>query len=302
MDEIERSAMRRQLREETEADIAARRQRHQFRVAQFKKDQEHRQRSQLAARSAPLDLLAIGDSWFDYPLNDYGVPWPNQAIPAQLELIGIPSPLILNEGLHGQAMTSIMGVANQEKYVGDITDPNNWVSGKPDAILVSGGGDDIAGDQFVIYLDHDSSSVDVDRFKGVLDSVEASYKALFMFRDRYAPGTPIIGHCYDYAIPDGSAVVFAGPWLKPSLDFALDNYTQGLAIVKQAIDLFYDTLHALEGDAKNNFTVVDTRGVLTRDHSQPLGWANEIHPYTAGFVALAQKFLGILSGKFPGRI
>jgi hypothetical protein len=20
----------------------------------------------------PLDLLAIGDSWFDYPLNDYG--------------------------------------------------------------------------------------------------------------------------------------------------------------------------------------------------------------------------------------
>jgi hypothetical protein len=33
-----------------------------------------------------------------------------------------------------------------------------------------------------------------------------------------------------------------------------------------------------------------------------LGWANEIHPYSAGFLALANKFVPVLRTVFPGRI
>jgi hypothetical protein len=61
-------------------------------------------------------------------------------------------------------------------------------------------------------------------------------------------------------------------------------------------------LSGLASVKKNNYYLVDTRGTLTRDTSQPLGWANEIDPYSAGFVALANKFIPVLRSVFPGRI
>jgi hypothetical protein len=131
---------------------------------------------------------------------------------------------------------------------------------------------------------------------------EASYQALFQFRDLHAPNTPVLGHCYDYAIPNGAGVVFQGPWLKPSLDFSGYNYADGLSIVEDAIDRLYAMLNGLANVKKNNFFLVDTRGTLTRNTLQPLGWANEIHPYSAGFLALANKFVPVLQNVFPGRI
>jgi hypothetical protein len=51
-------------------------------------------------------------------------------------------------------MTTTMGPNNQKQYVTCVQDQTQWLSGKPDAILVSGGGDDVVGDPFVIYLDY----------------------------------------------------------------------------------------------------------------------------------------------------
>jgi hypothetical protein len=57
------------------------------------------------------------------------------------------------------------------------------------------------------------------------------------------------------------------------------------------IDKFHDMLATLAADPTNNFSFVDTRNTLTRDATQPKGWANEIHPWYPGFTALADKFL-----------
>jgi hypothetical protein len=68
-------------------------------------------RHQLA--SLPLDFLAIGDSWFEYPIYDNG-PIPGETgIVAQTQLgsIGNPPPSILNQALHGQ--TRPLGWANE---------------------------------------------------------------------------------------------------------------------------------------------------------------------------------------------
>jgi hypothetical protein len=300
MDETFRATAKTELRDDIETEFAKRTIRHQIRVNRFNQIARHRQTRGLVESPVPLDLLAIGDSWFDYPLNDYGVIWPNQDIVAQLQTLGSPSPVILSRAIHGQAMNTVMGLTNQEQYETDLAS-NQWVSGKPDAILVSGGGDDIVGDPFVIYLDYFGGGMS-SRIQGAISSIEASYQALFSFRDLYAPGTPIIGHCYDYAIPNGQGVIFAGPWLKPSLDATSYNYSAGLTIVKNVIDAFYQMLNGLASVPKNKFILVDTRGTLTRDTSHPLGWANEIHPYTAGFVALADKFIPVLRGLFSGRI
>jgi hypothetical protein len=300
MDQLSRAKIKEQLRQDIEAEHARRTAQHEIRVNQKKQLARHRQAHNLAAEPTPLDCLAIGDSWFDYPLNDHGVPWPNQDIVAQLQTLGNPSPIILSRAILGQASTVVMGLKNQEQYLSDIT-TGSWLNGKPDAILVSAGGDDIAGDQFVTYLDDAGGGLS-SRITGAIDSIEASYQALFQFRDVYAPGIPIFGHCYDYAIPNGWHPIFGGPWLKPSLDFASYNYSQGLGIVKQVIDDFNVMLSGLASVAKNDFILIDTRGKLTRDTSHPLGWANEIHPYTDGFISLAQNFVPVLRSKFPGRI
>jgi hypothetical protein len=156
------------------------------------------------------------------------------------------------------------------------------------------GGDDLAGDQFAIYLQYDGSGLDVARFQGALASVQASYMDLFAFRDAVAPGKTIIGHCYDYAIPNGVHPACAGPWLLPSLEFSGYNAVSGLPIVSTMIDMFHDMLNGLAGESDNRFVLIDTRNTLARVANAQNGWANELHPYPTGFQLLAQKFLGVL--------
>jgi hypothetical protein len=57
------------------------------------------------------------------------------------------------------------------------------------------------------------------------------------------------------------------------------------------IDGFHGMLAGLAADPVNNFSLIDTRNTLTRNATQPNGWANEIHPWYPGFTALADKFL-----------
>jgi hypothetical protein len=309
-----------QLKDAAEAQIAANIEQHKSRTERIRRGLEHRKSLGAKVSKPQLDLLAIGDSWFEYPLNGNDLPFPpvpvqNFAIAAksQLGAIGNPPPRILNLALHGQATTAVLSYKKQEELRGVLQDPTQWLNQKthlPDAILMSAGGDDIAGDQFAVYLDYGGGGLDAARFQGVLDSVQASYFDLFAFRDIFAKGVPIIGHCYDYAIPNGVCpICIAEGWLQPSLDFAGYGYGAGLDIVRVAIDGFYDMLHALATDAivpkgkkTNNFILVDTRKTLPRSASPPQGWANEIHPYPAGFGTLAGKFLTTLQAKFPGRI
>ena len=285
-----------QRREAIEAELARRALAHKRRVARLKRGARLRAQTNKAATQQPLDFLAIGDSWFDYPLNGNAPSFGSTAIIAQLTQLGSPPPLVLNYSLYGQATTSVLTYENQQNIIDAVTDPSQWVNDAPDGILVSMGGDDLVGDQFAIYLDYEGSGLDATRFQGALNSVRASYLDLFALRDAVLPGKPVIGHSYDYAIPNGVAPVCAGPWLQPSLDFSGYDLAEGLAIVSSMIDGFYAMVSALAGDAGNNFVLVDTRGTLLRQSGVANGWANELHPYPAGFTALAQKFLTALQG------
>jgi len=71
--------------------------------------------------------------------------------------MGSPPPQILNEALHGQATTAMLSWENQQTLQTLLEYPGQWLNQQtnlPDAILVSAGGDDVVGDQFVIYLDY----------------------------------------------------------------------------------------------------------------------------------------------------
>ena len=167
MDELERSKLKAKLQQDIEEEFARRTKEHRLRVHTINARRRYREAHKLKATKIPLDFLAIGDSWFDYPVNDYGFPWANQDIVAQLQTIGNPSPIILPRALHGNPMTTTMGLNYQKQYVTDIQE-GPWLGGNPDAILVSGGGDDVVGDQFIIYLDYFGGKLSA-RVQGVVD-------------------------------------------------------------------------------------------------------------------------------------
>jgi hypothetical protein len=180
-----------------------------------------------------------------------------------------------------------MGLIKQKRLINALHNPRNWLAGKPDAILFSGGGNDIAGDPFCIYLNYKDSKtagLDPNRFAGRLASIQASYLDLFLFRDRYASGVPIFGHCYDYARPMQPHPPCTGPWMLPSLTFTGWNTEEGAQIIGDALDRFKGMVDDLEGSGKYDFTVVQTHNTLAKTD-----WANELHPYPPGFEKLAQK-------------
>jgi len=290
-----------QARQAIDQDIAQRTKIHQATVARVKTAANALRAAGVpAAPTTPLAMLAHGDSWFDYPLSGNGPSFSDTDIVAQLGSMGNITPVILNVSHYGDATTEEMSLPKQQRMIEAIHDPSNWFTGMPDAILFSGGGDDIAGNQFCIFLNYALPGVNglnSTRFDKVLGMVEASYLDLFAFRDRYAPGVPIFGHCYDFPIPNGVHPLCAGPWLKPSLDYAGWSVTQGTGIVHQALAAFKTMLSNLAGVAANNFILVNTQGTLAAPD-----WANELHPYPGGFQALAGKFVQALQAKFPGRI
>jgi len=284
---------RQQLRDSINSDIAARTAAHQANIARI-----------MAAPPAvqPLALLAHGDSWFNYPLTGNGLPLTDTDIIAQLPALGTPNPVIYNISHFGDAASVEMGLPKQQRLIASLTTPANWfVGGKPDAILFSGGGNDIVGDTFCIFLNYavsGASGLNVTRFDEALGMVEACYLSLFALRDQYAPGVPIFGHCYDFPIPNGVAPPCAGPWLQPSLNFYnWTNIVEGTAIVHQALIEFKNVLQNLTLDPANNFILIDTQGTLV-----PASWANELHPYPPGFNQFATLFATALKNYFPGRI
>ncbi|WP_157678482.1 hypothetical protein [Mesorhizobium sp. WSM1497] len=180
----------------------------------------------------------------------------------------------------------------------------NWgAQGKPDAMLFSGGGNDIAGDQFVIFVNDASMGKPLNeaRLKLAMGGIEASYQELFDFRDKYAPNVPIYGHCYDFAIPDGRhpPLPGVGPWLQPSLYFSgQTNFAANKKAVVKALTLLKDLLKELAREARNRFHLIDTQGTIKKASE----WANELHPTEATFKKFAELFRNRLADDFPGRI
>jgi hypothetical protein len=292
-------ALRQQMNETIESEIAERVAIHQKRIARLRA--VHASMA-LAAKPAvePLVMLAQGDSWFDYPLDGNALTLSDTDVIAQLRGMGTINPVIVNVAHHGDASTDEMSLPKQQRMIELLQDPANWLNDKPDAILFSAGGNDIAGDQFCIFLDNAATSLNglnALRFEEALGMIEACYRDLIEFRDRYAQGVPIFAHCYDFPLPTGKHPACVGPWLKPSIDFAGWTPAEGELICRQTLLAFKAMLVRLASDAANLLFLVDTQGTLT-----PADWANELHPFPAGFIKVADRFVTALRAKFPGRV
>src|SRR4029077_19424809 len=239
-------------------------------------------------KGAAKTLFAEGDSWFNYPLGE--------AVIDQLsELIHTP---IANFAWPGAETRQLLAL-HERKEIEKRLNEGPERGKKWDVLLFSGGGDDIVGDQMVLFLDRydptkPPEAVLNKRFDEVLDLVMGAYQDLVSLRDGLSRNTLIVGHVYDYAWPTGKPACWLGPWLQPSLDYA--HVPRGDLQHRVMIEMLkrFETKLTTVATTAGNFIVVPTHNTLTREDE----WANELHPKDPGFLKVATKFRDALQKQF----
>ena len=240
-------------------------------------------------------LVAEGDSWFDYPLNDI---------------------LRLLEDHHGYDVES---VAHKGDRVEDMAyGPGQFEEFSrrlekllrqnvvPKAILLSGGGNDIAGEEFGMLINHSLSPVaglNEQVLSGVIDErIKFAYVTILsaitrICEQRLNAPIKILTHGYDYPVPDGRGFLggwwfLPGPWLEPGFrQKGYDDLAVRVALAKRLIDRFNDMLKAIVALPEfAHVKHIDLRNTLSTGSNYKRDWANELHPTFAGFQRVTDRF------------
>lgn len=241
-------------------------------------------------------LIAEGDSWFNYPLFDEIVEKLEDRhryrIASAARWGDTAENILFTEGGDGKKLVKAF-----EKMKADGRVPR--------AVLLSCGGNDIAGDQFVLLLNHRQSPEPglnlpivaevFGRLKVTISGVVGMLKAIG--QRVFQKDLPVILHGYGRAVPDGRGFLgvslFSGPWLAPS--FGQRGYTdlaERVAIMADLIDRF-NTMQQEIAAAIPAVGFVDARGALSNELQGGRyqdDWANELHPTGKGFGAVAALF------------
>lgn len=253
----------------------------------------------LRANPNKVGFLVEGDSWFSFPK------WLRTNALQELRTINDGKAAFLNfAGTGDDARGMMSGVQYDELLILlDERRQENNDELRFDAILFSGGGNDIVGPGMLPLLkpyrngmtEHDC--LHQARFVSRLRQIEAAYEELILLRDEYLPTRPIFVHTYDYLQPTGKGVLTEGPWLLPYLQD--EKYGKQIPkgfhapVVKLLVDGFAEMLNRLAANHAN-VVKVDARGTL-----QPAEWQDEIHPSAAGFRKIANQFQAKLKTVFP---
>jgi lysophospholipase L1-like esterase len=239
-------------------------------------------------------IVAEGDSWFDYPLND--------VLSILEDEHGFDVEAVAHKGDTVEAMAYGAGQFDDFARLLEKLLRQGRV---PDAILLSGGGNDIAGNEFATLVNHVLSGlppVNADVVRGVVDiRLRNAYTFLISglteIARRYLDRPlPILLHGYDYAVPDGRGFVggwafLPGPWLRPGLfQKGHQRPNANKAIVRAVIDAFNVMLRQVSAMPQfAHVKYVDLRGTLSQGAGYKASWANELHPTKEGFRAVAAK-------------
>jgi hypothetical protein len=245
-------------------------------------------------------LVAEGDSWFDYPLNDI---------------------LRMLEDNHAYDVESVA-------HKGDRVEDMAYGRGQleeltrrlekllrrgvvPKAVLLSGGGNDVAGDEFGMLLNHARSAIrglNEEVIAGVIDRrIRFAYVTILsaittVCEQRIGRPLPILVHGYDYPVPDGRGflgglLLLPGPWLEPGFRAkGFDDLPERIALAKQLIDRFNTQVKDVAAMREfPHVKYVNIRGTLSVGADYKTWWANELHPTKRGFERVTERFAGALA-------
>ncbi|MRD48450.1 GDSL-type esterase/lipase family protein [Caenimonas koreensis] len=264
--------------------------------------------------TASKALLAQGDSWFSIGALP---PWRTTNLLFGLKLA--QSTTIVNCAKPGAVLTHMTDTTTDTKFLQILNGP---LSMKFDAILLSGGGNDMID---AVQSTHDSpekrlllrasewgqpvagaaryiSEEGWSTFEGHMEDVFTRFIAA---RDKAASKnrhTPVVFHTYDRPTPrDASAGFGFGPWLcKAFTAFAIPPHDWH----DVSVELFERLRVMLVrlGQQFPNMHLVDTQGTLAPAAASDAGastdWQNEIHPTRSGYKQLAAKWVPVIEAVY----
>lgn len=254
------------------------------------------------ARGSKTPLVAEGDSWFDFsPIGPDVLDWLERDYGYDIKSFAKAGACVYEMAYGVDKRIFGRDPAQLELLVKGIHEH------RPRAVLLSGGGNDFAGPEFILTIHHALANP-----KGINEGV---LKALFI--DEIEPGfrlvigtalaagraaglgeLPIVVHGYDYPFPDGRKALNlgplggVGPWMRDS--FMKKGYAAyKVEDLQKLVARFINELYAMHERLKKEFhsiRIVNVRGTLPRQSD----WHDELHPTTDGFRAVAAKFQEVI--------
>jgi V8-like Glu-specific endopeptidase len=246
----------------------------------------------LEATSPEPVLVAEGDSWFDYA-------------PAGLDIIACLKQFfnykIYNVSKAGDTLDNMAyGTAfDQRRWQRDRPPLEETLAAiekhRPPVVLLSGGGNDIAGDELLSFLNHKISGLPPLRSDYTSFMLKDYFLRIFRFISneiwKKDANIHIVVHGYGYPIADGRAVIrllgfsFVGPWLRPALVAkGYEQRTEQQQIMRNLIDDFNSMLEQFAAtDSRLHY--VDLRSLISDSD-----WENELHLKNSGYRRVAETF------------
>jgi V8-like Glu-specific endopeptidase len=242
-------------------------------------------------------LVAEGDSWFDYSL-------------AGLDIIDCLKKFhgykIYNVAQAGDTLDNMAWGSEYDRRWRQTRPPLEETlqavqKYRPRVVLLSGGGNDIAGIELLAYLNHKSSGLESIRQSYTKFAINEYFSKAFhkIIQSIWAVDNTIhiIVHGYGYPVPDGRGVInflgfsFLGPWLRPSLCAKgyFDRREQE-HIIRELIDMFNEMLENLVlWDHQKRIHYINLRPIINRDD-----WENELHLRNSAYKRVSNEFNAVI--------
>ena len=184
-----------------------------------------------------------------------------------------------------------MDISDPGKYaMGDLETFLKWEKTDLDMVVLSGGGNDIAGLEDLSEIMQVGDQTDPkswfepQSFDDRFDAIQMGLERAAYLCTLFSPGVPILAHCYDYAHASGKSLLWFSAWLKP----AFDRFGVPDELRSDVVRVMINELAARNVRIANkaeHYHFIDTRGTLKTSD-----WANELHPNKGGFNKIAKRF------------
>jgi hypothetical protein len=272
-----------------------------------------------APSSRTFRLLAQGDSWFDYPPGTDIVDCLHTNHGHTIGNIAVAGST-LNDEAYGPVPHELFGLplgpaqSDDPSRIAELV--HRICEDKPQGLLLSAGGNDVAGDPFFSFINNAESGLAPVNQQVLTGVVGTTFDAAlrFILDNGLAAAAdnglnmPIFVHGYDYPWPDGRGLIQflgwkVGPWFDPVFNeknFPNQSPAQ-LQIRRNVLVVFIDTLNTMlqkiAADSKYAGKVfyIDLRNTIPNQED----WANELHPGNDGFAWLAAKVDASLQAHMP---
>jgi lysophospholipase L1-like esterase len=244
-------------------------------------------------------LASIGDSW----LFDAGSAW--YCLVSSLRKEGYDFKSFAS---HGRLLTAMASETRLRRAIRYLENPG---ARPPQALLIGGGGNDVAYEDFAtskppplfkmlvptpqpgqdpLIEAEVYQFIDVELFAVYSAMIEALLNATTI---------PILIHAYDHPIPDGTGQHLGGPWLEPNFSqCGIDVATPaGLTLAAEIMRRLINRLNAMVARVAAAYPDrvhhINLTGTLAAHYGSAdnykLLWANELHPNEQGFDILGMQ-------------